>query len=174
MTQTPRPNVLTILDRIGRIDVVIASVSMFGIAAVTVWGVFTRYVLVRPAAWIEELSLGLFVWLTFFGISILARRGEVISIEFLLHLFPKGLSFFIKKILTTALLVATIAFIIVFGFRLAASSTQRYTAILRIPFSIIYAGMPIGSLFTLYHILRCAVSGPKIYEDEYEEGAIGQ
>lgn len=172
MKRSPARRAIDILDRIGRCDVVVASTAMFAIAAITVWGVFTRYVLVRPTAWVEELSLGLFVWLTFFGTSILARRGEIIAIEFLLQLFPKRLSFVIKKILTTALLTATIGFIIVFGFRLAALSTQRFTAILRIPFSVIYAGMPIGAIFTLYHVLRCAVAGPRFYEDDDQQGTV--
>ena len=172
MKKTPWRRAVDVLDRIGRFDVVVASVAMFSIAAITVWGVFTRYVLVRPAAWIEELSLGLFVWLTFFGTSMLARRGEIISIEFLLHLLPKGLSFFMKKILTTVLVAASIGIIIIYGFRLVAFSTTRYTAILRIPFSVVYAGMPAGAIFTLYHVLRCAVSGPALYEDEYDEEAV--
>ena len=162
-------SILAVTDRIGRIDVFISAFALFSIAAVSVWGVITRYILSRPAAWIEELSLGLFVWLTFFGISILARRGELVSIEFLLNYMPKKLSFMIKKILTTVLLTGSLLTIIIYGVQLSLFSADRYTAILRIPFLYIYAGIPIGSAFTLYHVLRCAVSGPRFLENIDEE-----
>lgn len=169
MKHTVRSLPVALLDRIGRVDVIIASLSLFAIAAVSVWGVFTRYVLSRPAAWIEELSLGLFVWLTFFGISVLARRGELVSIEFLLHLLPKKLSFFIKKILTTLLLTLSLGVIIFYGAKLALFSADRYTAILRIPYSFIYAGIPTGAAFTLYHVLRCTAAGPRFLENLIDE-----
>ena len=81
-------NLIRILDLVGRLDVIIASSLMFGIAVIAVWGVFTRYILSQPSAWIEELSLAMFIWLAFFGVSILARRGEIISIEYFVLLLP--------------------------------------------------------------------------------------
>jgi TRAP-type transport system small permease protein len=161
--------ILKILDRAGRFDVYVSSISMFIIVLISVWGVITRYVLGKPAGWVEELSLGLFVWLTFFGISILARRGELVSIEFLLNLLPDKLSIFIKRSLATGLMAGSLCIVIYFGFELSLFSTDRYTAILRIPFSIIYAGIPIGSVFTLYHVLRAAAKGPQYLEQVDEE-----
>ena len=160
---------LSVLDKIGQIDVLVSCISLFGIVTASIWGVIARYIISRPAAWIEEFCLGLFVWLTFFGLSMLARRGEIVSIEFLLHLMPSKLNFFFKKVFTTALMVASCLIIIIFGFKLSLFSFDRYTAILRIPFSFIYMGIPIGSVFTLYHILRTAFSGPRFLENITEE-----
>lgn len=156
---------LALLDRIGRLDVWVSSLTMFGIVCISIWGVITRYFLGDPAGWVGELSLALFVWLTFFGTSILARRGEIVKIEFLLHYFPAKWSFFIKKVFSTLLLVACLGVIIYLGFQLALFSHDRYTSILRIPFSYIYMGIPLGSLFTLYHVFRHAVVGPQYFEE---------
>ncbi len=88
-----------VLDAIGRLDVWVSSITMFSIVCISIWGVVTRYFLGNPAGWVGELSLALFVWLTFFGTSILARRGEIVNIEFLLGKFPPGLSFLSKDCL---------------------------------------------------------------------------
>lgn len=157
--------VIALLDAIGRLDVLISSITMFSIVCISIWGVITRYFLGNPAGWVGELSLALFVWLTFFGTSILARRGEIVNIEFLLGKFPGWLSFFIKKIILTALLVGCLVVLIYLGYQLTMFSFDRYTSILRIPYSYIYMGIPLGSLFTLYHVVRHAVIGPQYHEE---------
>lgn len=157
--------ILFVLDRIGRLDVLVSTTTMFGIVCISTWGVFTRYLLGRPVGWVGELSLILFIWLTFFGMSILARRGEIVNIEFLLNHFPDKLSFFIKKIFSTLLFVCCLAVIIYLGFKLTFFSHDRLTASLRIPYSYVYLGIPLGSLFTLYHVLRHAFIGPQYHEE---------
>lgn len=157
--------IISITDLIGRLDVLISTVTMFGIVCISIWGVITRYFLGNPAGWIGELSLALFVWLTFFGTSILARRGEIVNIEFLLANLPEKLSLFIKKIISTALLVGCLLILVYLGFKLTMFSFDRYTSILRIPYSYIYAGIPLGSLLTLYHVIRHAFIGPQFLED---------
>lgn len=157
--------IISILDVIGRVDVFISSITMFGIVCISIWGVIARYFLGNPVGWVGELSLALFVWLTFFGISILARRGEIVNIEFLLSKFPEWLSFFIKKVLSTILLVACLMVLIYLGFKLTMFSFDCYTAILRIPYSYIYMGIPIGSTLTLYHVIRHAFIGPQYLEE---------
>jgi TRAP-type C4-dicarboxylate transport system permease small subunit len=156
---------LSVLDRIGRLDVLVSSLTMFGIVCISVWGVITRYILGRPAGWTGELSLIFFVWLTFFGVSVLARRGEIVNIEFLLNHLPKKLSFFIKKILSVGLFISCLGVIIYLGFQLTLFSHDRYTALLRIPYSYVYLGIPLGSLFILYHVLRHAFIGPQYLEE---------
>lgn len=156
---------ISIANYIGRLDVVISSVSMFAIACISIYGVIARYFLGNPAGWVEELSLTLFVWLTFFGVSVLARRGEIVNIEFLLQFFPEKLSVFVTRILSTVLLAGCLIIIIYLGFQLVLFSVDRYTSILRIPFSYVFLGIPLGSVFTLYHVMMHALTGPQFRED---------
>lgn len=151
-------------DRIGRLDSVISSLIMFAIVAISVWGVIARYFLGNPSGWVEELTLALFVWLAFFGLSPLARRGEIITIVFALNLFPESVAFVFRKIVLPALFAVSLLVIIVLGLRLVIFSRDSYTAILRIPYSVVYLGIPFGALFTLYHVLRHAAIGPRFFE----------
>ena len=155
---------INILDYIGRLDTIISAISMSAVVVITIWGVFTRYVVNSPSAWTEELSFCLFVWLTFFGISILARRNEIVAIEFLLNMFPRKLRLLFQKFIIPVFTIAALGAIIYLGFNLVVFSYSRLTPILRIPFSYIYLGMPLGATFTLYHVIRCIFSGPKYYE----------
>jgi len=164
MTMKIFDTIFSVLDRVGRLDVLVSTLTMFGIVCIAVWGVFTRYVLGNPAGWVGELSLILFVYLTFFGMSILARRGEIVNIEFFLRFLPESLSYFIKKVFTTALFAACLMVLIYLGFQLTFFSHDRFTASLRIPYSYVYLGIPLGSLFTLYHVLRHAFGGPQYHE----------
>lgn len=47
------------------IDVVIASVAMVLLVALTFSGVIARYVVGRPFGWIEEVQAALIVWVIF-------------------------------------------------------------------------------------------------------------
>lgn len=145
---------IAVLNRIGRLDVVVSAISMFAIVCISIYGVVTRYFIGAPAAWVEELSLTLFVWLTFFGVSILARRGEIVNIEFLLQFFPDIVSLFVKRIFITVLLAGCLVVIIYVGFQLVLVSGDRYTSILRIPFTYVYLGI---SLRFHIHSLSCLV-----------------
>ncbi len=158
-------NTIEILGMVGRLDVLVSSLTIFGIFCIAIWGVTARYILGQPAGWVGELSLIMFIWLTFFGMSILARRGELVNIEFLLKFFPDKTSFFVKRIFSTVLLVICLTVIIYLGFKLTFFSHNRYTASLRIPYSYVYLGIPLGSLFTLFHALCYAFRGPQYLEE---------
>lgn len=165
MSKSFLSKIASLTDRMGRLDVAVSSLLMLGIAVVSIWGVITRYFIGDPSGWVEELSLAMFVWLAFFGLSVLARRGEIVNIEFLLHFFPRWLSFSIRKVFSPLVLAGCLSVIIYLGLQLALFSHDRYTSILRIPFSYVYLGIPLGSLFTLYHVLRHAVIGPQYLEE---------
>lgn len=165
MHTKPLKRLFEILDYIARLDTIISSISMFAIVVVSIWGVFARYILNSPSSWTEELSLGLFVWLTFFGISVLARRGEIVSIEFLLSLLPESVRYIFQKIIIPLITIIALGLLIYLGFKLTMFSQTRLTSILRIPYTYIYLGIPLGSLFTLYNVIRCNFIGPKFYEE---------
>ena len=157
--------IFAVTDTIGRLDAVISSTLLFAIVLISLWGVITRYFLGHPSAWVGELSLALFVWLVFFGLSSLARRGEIVKIAFMLRFFPKKAAFLLGRILSPALFALSLAVIIALGLRLVGFAHERYTSILRIPYSVVYLGIPLGSAFTLYHVLRHAVIGPRFFEE---------
>jgi TRAP-type C4-dicarboxylate transport system permease small subunit len=110
--------------------------------------VVMRYVFNHSLAWTEELARYLFIWESWIGISIGAKRGKHIKIELLTNVMKgKPLAF----VLTLADLF-TLFFIVVliyYGAELTdkvLAMTTRSSA-LRIPMWMIYASLPVGCGF---------------------------
>ena len=52
--------------------------------------VIFRYILKSPLAWSEELARYLFVWVSFIGSVVAARRNQHIGVEMLVNKLPAG------------------------------------------------------------------------------------
>lgn len=75
------------------------------IACVMVAQVFMRYFLSSPIFWAEEISVQLLVFATLFGLSLLVRHGQLVTIDFL----PQVLAPRARDALFTALGVVMLA-----------------------------------------------------------------
>ena len=118
--------------------------------------VFSRYVFSLPLVWVEELTIYLFIWLTFFGAAMGVTRRAHVSVDFFVNLFPgsvkpfayflaSGLSFIFMLIFT--LLVT----------KLLQVSSAEISATVGIPLSLVYLGVFLGSLFMCINMLRLMV-----------------
>jgi TRAP-type C4-dicarboxylate transport system permease small subunit len=74
----------SILDRIGLIErgLGVALIGLIGLIVVAITTqVFTRYVLGRPIAWVEESATYAFIWMVFIGASYGLKQGRHILIS---------------------------------------------------------------------------------------------
>lgn len=137
-------------------DLYLACLSLAVLIAVTVGGVVMRYVANRPFGWMEEVQLWCFVWVVFMGASAVARHGGHIAIDAFVGLFPKAL----RKVATTIIQLITATVLAFFGYYafrhvMQMYNTGRSTNILSIPYSLIYAVVPIAcALMTLTALVR--------------------
>lgn len=66
------------------------SIAMFAtIIAVTASQVFMRRVFNRPIIWAEDLTVFLFIWLTFLGAAILHSKKGLLCIDTIINVFPE-------------------------------------------------------------------------------------
>ena len=79
-----------LLDRIGAIEQWLGvGLILLIVTAITVQ-VFSRYLLGRPIAWVEESATYAFIWMVFVGASLGLKRGRHILIAtFAAHLPPR-------------------------------------------------------------------------------------
>lgn len=123
----------------------LAGVLFIGGVVVSLYGVFTRYVLNAPESWITEIFEFLLTWSIFIGFGLALKDNRHIQVELLFDVLPKGL----KRI------VATISNLIGggFSFYLAYSSIELITLSkeqgiktidVGIPIWISYLVLPIG------------------------------
>ena len=122
--------------------------------------VFTRYVLNAPLSWTEELARILFIWITFIGAAVIAKRSGHISIDFVTNLLPSRA----RRWVLVAAHAVSLAILLLLGVKgvalLRITGTSASPA-LGIPWAYVYAAFPVGMFLmaaryagTLVRLLR--------------------
>jgi TRAP-type C4-dicarboxylate transport system permease small subunit len=116
-----------------------------GIAAIMMTQVVLRYFFGAPLFWAEEISVQLLVFASVFGLSLLMRRGDLVSIDFL----PRALSPRARHALMAALggvMLAVIVFVAWLAWNWIGRSDVRLelSATTQLPRWYTYAVLPVG------------------------------
>lgn len=119
--------------------------------------VVTRYVIVYPLAFTEEITISMFVWLTLLGISIGVRSGAHLSVTFVYDLVSPSL----RKIF---FYIATGMSVLFFSLLAYLGSMQVWdewelgatTDSLAIPSAFYSAGVPVFSLLIIFRVIQAA------------------
>jgi len=126
---------------------------MFVIVTVAV---IARYVFSSPIFWAGEFSRYLMFYMVMLGSGLAIRDDKHPSLTFIIERFPQRL----KRVWTYVVYfsVLFVSVIILWqGFIMMSKSTFLRTPALRIPFSWVYAGLPIGgALISLEAVLKVA------------------
>lgn len=128
---------LTVLKNL---DLVVASLALVALIALTFIGVFARYVFNAPFAWQEEVQLMLIVWVTFLGGRYAFVTGSHCAIDVLVDLFPKKVQrYFDLVIMAIVVIVLSYTGWQCSKYILQMYNTNRVTNMLHIPYALIYA-----------------------------------
>ena len=136
-------------------DLYLACLSLALLVTITIAGVLMRYIVNRPFGWMEEVQLWSFVWSVFLGASAVARHGGHIAIDAFIGLFP-GFLRRMASALIQIIIMATLCFFGYYALRhvMQMHSTGRATNILTIPYSLIYAVVPLSCLLMILTALH--------------------
>lgn len=109
--------------------------------------VFSRYVLNSPVAFTEELVRYSLIWTGFIGAAYAFSTREHMSLTLLRDKFT-GKAHTILMVAIDALILLLALFVITIGgFKLAASASREFSALLGIPRSLVYSIAPISGIF---------------------------
>jgi TRAP-type C4-dicarboxylate transport system permease small subunit len=146
------------LDRIGAVEqgLGVALIALI-VIAITVQ-VFSRYLLGRPIAWVEETATYAFIWMVFIGASLGLKQGRHILIAtFGSRLPPRHAA--VLRMLVWALVLLTLAVLVVQGQRVMGVEGRSKTISLPIelprswfyslPLTLSAASMALTSLYLL-------------------------
>ncbi|GIN14111.1 hypothetical protein J26TS2_39780 [Shouchella clausii] len=130
--------------------------------------VFFRFVLSQPITWSEEISLALFVWLTFIGISAVMKRNEHVGIDYFVRKLPKVAFVWVQRFRLVVLLAVTCVVFVYWGTKLAIDTHWKVTPVLGVPFRFIYMALPVGGILALYHLVSVLLRKDRsfIYQEE--------
>ncbi len=142
-----------ILHVIGNLDDIISGVCISSIILITVLGVVFRYLLNSPLGWVEEVSLGLFIWAVFMGASSATKRRNHVSIDIVVdELPPKARK--VADIVSLAITNILLLIILIYGYKKAMQSGAKITPLLKVPYPFIDIAVPIGSLYMIVNTIR--------------------
>lgn len=138
------------------LDLFLASIALVILTLVTFAAVIMRYVMKAPLLWQEEAQAFCQVWMIFLGASVAFRQGSIVAIEMFVDSLPEKKKKIMEYVIDI-IVVFTLTFLMVkcqqyisqiFG------KTHRGTAILGIPYELIYGIAPYGcGLMMLSYLL---------------------
>lgn len=133
-----------VINKILRFIVII----MLSVMSVVVFAQVLFRIVQLSIPWSEELSKYLLIWSTFLGAAICIRKGSLVGLEFL----KNSMSEEKQKILQTILnliVCAMLLFLINVGFWAVRRVWFQITPVLKLSMGLMYAAIPIGSVFML-------------------------
>ena len=133
-----------VINKILRFIVII----MLSVMSVVVFAQVLFRIVHLSIPWSEELSKYLLIWSTFLGAAICIRKGSLVGLEFL----KISMSEEKQKILQTILnliVCAMLLFLINVGFWAVRRVWFQITPVLKLSMGLMYAAIPIGSVFML-------------------------
>ena len=136
------------------IDDIIATVALAGIIVFTSLNVFFRFVLNNPISWAEEITLALFIWMVFIGISSAMKRDGHVGVDYFVKKVPKPLRILSSIVRAVAIYYALIYVLIFLGLDLTSYAENKLTPVLGLSYQFIDIAVPIGGLLTAIHFTR--------------------
>ena len=133
-----------VINKILRFIVII----MLSVMSVVVFAQVLFRIVHLSIPWSEELSKYLLIWSTFLGAAICIRKGSLVGLEFL----KNSMSEEKQKILQTILnliVCAMLLFLINVGFWAVRRVWFQITPVSKLSMGLMYAAIPIGSVFML-------------------------
>lgn len=146
------------------IDDLIAALALAGVILLTIANVISRYAFNSPLPWTEELSISLFIWFIFIGVSSTMKRNGHVGVDYFLNKLPRPLRVVGEIIGAIAIYFTLIYVFIYLGGQLAAQAQNKITPILGISYRTIDLAVPLGGAMSLIHF---TVNLVRRYQDEY-------
>lgn len=153
--------------------VFVSLTALLAMIVIIIYQVFSRQIFKTTPSWSEELSLLLFVWVSFLGIAYGFRRKLHIGVGFFVGLFPAKAQH-ICDLFAKVLIVLFGGVFVYFGWNftvLMGGSTMAGTGL---PSSVLYAVLPISGVYiVMYGIELLFVKGlHQEYNDEIDTDAM--
>jgi len=135
---------------LGNLDIAVASLTLTVLVALTVYGVFMRYIINRPLTWLEEVQLACMVWIVFAAGGAAFRTSSHVVIEIFVDLFPQKTQR-VFSVLISIIVIAVLGYLFIqsLGFIAMFARSGRSTSMLKIPFKVIYGIAPVSYILMI-------------------------
>jgi len=118
--------------------------------------VLFRFVLEIPASWTEETARYAFIWMTFVGSAVAAKRGTHVRMDLLEQTVKPpavkaGLNWTSQIVFLSFCAIAFyIGLVICSGFL----KRPQFSPVMKIPMIVVYGALPVGMGLTIFRVLQ--------------------
>ena len=123
-------------------------VIMLSVMSIVVFAQVIFRIMHLSIPWSEELSKYLLIWSTFLGSALCIRRKSLVGLEFFLNSMTKKNQKILKTVLNL-IVCAMLLFLIRVGFWSVRQVWFQITPVLKQSMGLMYASIPVGSVFML-------------------------
>lgn len=141
-----------ISNMLEKLTIVFIVLDLIAMTTVTFIQVLCRYVFFHSLPWSEEFSRYCLVWLTYIGGSLGLKKGIHVAIEVCINHLPCKTRKIFKKVNYIFMLILLII-LLTYGIDLSLKNMSQLSPSMHIPIGIVYLAVPVGSLFSIFHIL---------------------
>ncbi|MGE0312239.1 MAG: TRAP transporter small permease [Lautropia sp.] len=133
---------------LGFLEEALAGSALVVVVLSTCWGVLTRYVTSQPAAWSGEVAAIAFAWMVFVGAAAGFKYGMHVTIDVVVARLPAA-SRRRLTVMADSLVLVFLGTLFALSVEFAIDAWSDPTSVLRLPRSITYASVVVGSLCML-------------------------
>ena len=133
----------------------VAGVALAVVVLSTCWGVVTRYLTSEPATWSGEVASIAFAWLVFVGAAAGFKYGMHVAIDMAVALLPAKPRRLLMAV-TDLLVLAFLLLLLVLAVQFSIDAWGDPTSVLRLPRTVTYASVVVGSVCMLARYARNA------------------
>ncbi len=134
---------------------------MFGVVMIAV---ISRYVMLVPMFWPEELARYIMIYMVFLGSSIAIREEKHPTLIFIIEKFPHQLRRY-WLVVIDSLIFILLAVVFWEGYLMAVDALIAKTPALRISFFWVYLSFPIGAALMMAQVLAKHIFGKKLLNE---------
>lgn len=139
---------------LGKLDVAVAGVVLVALIFLTFVGVIKRYIMRSPITWMEEVQMILFLWVVYLGAGAAFRNGSHVAIEVVVDALPKKISGLVERFdVLLQFIILGYLFMEESSYYMQLVSTGKVTTLLRIPYAVAYAVVPVGGAVMIISML---------------------
>lgn len=146
-------------DKLERVSNLIIIVLLALIVGSIFAQVLFRYVLKMPLIWPEEVARFCYIWISFLGMAVLTRKGELLAVDTLQFMKPqvrRGVILF-----TRLLMIVILCMFAWLGFGMLSKAHGQVLPATGLSIWWLYLATPLSSLVAIYFLVEMLFSPRK-------------
>lgn len=141
-----------ISDAIAKISNVVASVMVFGVAAVLLVQVIMRYVFHSGFVWSDIFARYITIWAVMLIANVLIKEDALITVDFFDNMWPEKMKQ-VRQVVYQFIFILLLLILIITGFHLVNANWTNNIVGVKIPWAWAYMAIPLGCCCMLYQYL---------------------